>query len=147
MQRLTHNPLYIMLIVTTVGAVGQLLLKSGMSQVHKAPTLTGIVRIMLTEPRVMLGLLLYAFNTILYLRVLQEYPLSVVYPMIAISYVVVTLMAWFLLGEQIPLLRLMGLGAICFGVILLAVSARPTVTPPTDDSTQTALSAPSADTP
>jgi uncharacterized membrane protein len=112
-----------MLIVTTVGAIGQLLLKSGISQAHRSPSLLGIVKIMLTEPRVFFGLVLFALNTILYLRVLQEYPLSVVYPMIAISYVVTTLLAWLFLGEKIPPLRVIGLMTICLGVLLLAASA------------------------
>jgi len=124
MHRLTHNVLGIMLIVTSVGAVGQLLLKIGMEQVaNKTPSLLGILRIMLTEPLVLFGLVLFALNTILYLRVLQQYPLSLVYPMIAFSYVVVTVLAWLFLGERIPPLRILGLLTISAGVLLLAASA------------------------
>ena len=117
-----------MLIVTAVGAVGQLLLKVGMGQVaNKAPSLAGILKIMVTEPLVLFGLILYALNTILYLRVLQQYPLSLVYPMIAFSYVVVTVLAWLLLGEQVPMLRIIGLLTISIGVLLLAVSGEGSV--------------------
>jgi drug/metabolite transporter (DMT)-like permease len=116
-----------MLIVTTVGAVGQILLKIGMSQADKHPTLLGIVKIMLSEPRVFCGLILFALNTILYLRVLQNYPLSLVYPMIAFSYVVVTFLSWLMLGEQIPPLRILGLLVIICGVLLLALSNRTSV--------------------
>jgi uncharacterized membrane protein len=122
LHRLAHSPLYLMLIVTTVGAIGQLLLKTGMSGIEGKPSLVGIVRIMLTEPRVLFGLILFALNTILYLRVLQQYPLSLVYPMIAFSYVVVSLLSWMLLGERIPLLRVLGLLTIVAGVLLMALS-------------------------
>lgn len=125
MHRLTHNILGIMLIVTTVGALGQILLKIGMSQAQdKTPTLIGIVKIMVTNPIVMCGLILFALNTILYLRVLQQHPLSLVYPMIAFSYVVVTFLAWGFLGERIPALRLVGLATIALGVLLMAASAK-----------------------
>ncbi|MBW3623325.1 MAG: hypothetical protein KY468_07940, partial [Armatimonadetes bacterium] len=120
MHRLTHSVLGIMLIVTTVGALGQILLKVGMSRAGKDPTLIGIVKIMLTNPLVFMGLVLFAMNTILYLRVLQQHPLSLVYPMIAFSYVVVTFLAWAFLGERIPLLRLVGLATIVAGVLILA---------------------------
>jgi drug/metabolite transporter (DMT)-like permease len=135
MNRLTHNPLGIMLIVTTVGAVGQILLKIGMSQSVNKPTLLEIAKIMFSEPRVFCGLILFALNTILYLRVLQEYPLSLVYPMIAFSYVVVTFLSWLLLGESIPPLRVLGLMVIIGGVLLLALSNRPSKTTPQNAAT------------
>jgi drug/metabolite transporter (DMT)-like permease len=138
MHRLTHSILGIMLIVTTVGALGQILLKIGMSRADKAPTLIGIVKIMLTNPIVLFGLVLFALNTVLYLRVLQQHPLSLVYPMIAFSYVVVTFLAWAFMGERVPLLRLLGLLTITAGVLLMAASAKAA-------DKKTALTAPSAD--
>jgi uncharacterized membrane protein len=124
MSRVTHNILGIMFIVTAVGSIGQLLLKIGMSQAaDKAPSLMGIVKIMATEPRVLCGLVLFALNTVLYLRVLQQYPLSVVYPMIAFSYVEVSALSWLLLGERISPVRILGLSVIVLGVLILSFGA------------------------
>lgn len=123
MYRLTHSVLGLMLIVTSVGAAGQILLKIGMSQAgNQAPSLLGIVKIMLTQPLVFFGLVLFALNTILYLRVVQQHSISLVYPMLAFSYVMVTLLGRFVLGEAIPPLRVVGLLIIVAGVLLMAVS-------------------------
>ena len=123
-MRLTHSVLGIMLIVTTVGAAGQILLKIGMSQAPiKHPTILQIVKIMLTQPLVMCGLVLFALNTILYLRVVQQHDISLVYPMIAFSYVVVTFLDWLLLGQKIPPLRFLGLAVIILGVLIMAASS------------------------
>jgi drug/metabolite transporter (DMT)-like permease len=44
--------------------------------------------------------------------------------MVALSYVLVTVLAWRLLGEPLPRLRLLGLGVILLGVTLMALSYR-----------------------
>ena len=123
MNRTVTNVLANMLIVATVSGLGQVLLKIGMQSVDKRLSPIGILRVMLTEPRVLFGLILFALNTILYLRMIQKYPLSLVYPMIAFAYVVVVILSRFVLSEQIPPLRIFAVGVIVLGVVLLAMSA------------------------
>lgn len=48
-----------------------------------------------------LGLLVYALATLAWLAVLRELPLRVAYPFVALAFVVVPVLAWAVLGEEL----------------------------------------------
>ncbi|MCA1510367.1 hypothetical protein I6F31_05135 [Bradyrhizobium sp. NBAIM01] len=64
------------------------------------------------------GLACYAFSVLLWLAVLSGNQVSVAYPLLSIGYVVAILLSFLLLGEAIPLARLVGIALICVGVVL-----------------------------
>ena len=128
--------LAILILAICLGSVGQILLKSGVSQLgtHPAPAL--VLRSILTNLRVFGGFSCYAASSLFYLVAISRLPLSYAYPMIALSYVMVTFLAWRLLGEPVPGARVAGLALIMAGVIVMALSYRsPAPSPP--DTTQT----------
>ena len=47
---------------------------------------------------------------------------SIAYPMLSIGYVVNAIAAWYLLGEAVTPMRLVGIGIIVFGVFIVARS-------------------------
>jgi len=73
---------------------------------------------------IMIGLGLYAVSTVFYLNALRTIPLSVAYPMIALSYVIVVLVGKFYLGETLSNVSVMGVCLILTGVVLLGYGAR-----------------------
>jgi uncharacterized membrane protein len=118
------HPLLMVLIAISLAAVAQILFKTGMTgaALSGAPgeqTRT-ILRAVFT-PMVFSGLFLYGVSTLLWLKLLSTQELSYIYPMIAVSYVMVTLLSIIFLKEQVPPLRWLALLVICLGVAMLAI--------------------------
>lgn len=116
---------YLVLAVSILLAVcGQLLMKRGMqifgtfpiSQLHLK-----LIPIFL-NPFILGGLACFGLSSILWLVILSRLPLSLVYPMVSVAYVLVALAAMFLFKENVTLLRWIGIFVICFGVYLISRS-------------------------
>lgn len=104
---------YWALVLAIAGGVcGQLLLKQGAvdavelkAQLFRLPTLA--------------GLSFYGVSAIAYVYALQRVPLSVAFPSVALSYVVIALLGAALWSEPLHAWKLAGIGLICLGVTLL----------------------------
>lgn len=109
-----------------IAAFGQIVLKLGMNKVGISLAKVGLVNFFIkifTTPQVLLGLFLYGVSTLFWLVILSREKLSFVYPMVAFSYVVTVILSIFILKEQVPWLRWLGLGLICVGISLIAKSS------------------------
>jgi undecaprenyl phosphate-alpha-L-ara4N flippase subunit ArnE len=109
------------LVVVSLTSSGQLLLRQGMRAFQ--PDGQGVLAMLgyiLRTPALWLGIGLYGVSTLLWMRVLARYPVSAVYPMVAIGYIFVTLGGIFFLGERVSVQGWIALAVICFGVLLLA---------------------------
>jgi multidrug transporter EmrE-like cation transporter len=98
---------------TILGAAAQLLMKVGMS--HFAPTVASI----LTNVPLIAGYVLYGINTLMLVLALREGELSMLYPIIALTYVWVTLLSYMLLNEPENLYKNLGIATIVIGVAVL----------------------------
>ncbi|HEU4963983.1 MAG TPA: EamA family transporter [Bacilli bacterium] len=76
---------------------------------------------LLTSPGVYIGGMLYVIATGLWLVILNNAKLSVVYPMQSLAYVIGMLAAFFLFQETVPLKNWIGAAIIIVGVWLIAV--------------------------
>jgi len=118
---------FLILISVAFAATGQIILKLGMNKVGQISVgsysqLSEAIIKMLTTPLVPLGLLFYVLAASLWLVVLSRVPLSLAYPMVALGYVIVVFLSWFVLKEVVPPTRWLGLAVICLGVILVGKS-------------------------
>lgn len=119
----------VLLVALLLGAAGQLLLKSSLNA-YKAvhgEELQGVgmlLRAMCT-PGVILGLACYVVSTMLYLTLMWKIDVSLLYPMVALNYVFVTVLAAAFLKEPVPLIRILGLTLIIGGVTVYAVWGQP----------------------
>ena len=103
-----------------LGAVAQLLLKGAIVQWnarHGAPS--GLLRPL---AGVILGLVVYATGTLFWWRAVSRASISYLYPLSACSYALVAFGGRVFFGELISPGRWMGIGVICVGVALLALS-------------------------
>jgi drug/metabolite transporter (DMT)-like permease len=75
----------------------------------------------LGKPSVWVAIAGYAAMFALWINILRRVPLSRAYLITAIVYVPVSFGAWLIFGEQVSLLRAMGIAAIVVGVALTAV--------------------------
>lgn len=113
-----------------VATGGQLLLRAGMERVgyiganRVAKPVTLAVQIA-SEPRVLVGLVLFAISAVMWLVVLSRIPLSLAYPFAGLTYVFVVVFSKFVLNEEVPGIRWLGLALIVSGIILVGRSAPP----------------------
>jgi multidrug transporter EmrE-like cation transporter len=117
------NFVEILILLATVvsGSVGQFFLKSGtakMGAVTASNVLGHIISIVLI-PQLVIGLVFYAAGAILYILLMTRVPLSVLGPAVAVQYVFAVLMGHFLFNEVVPFSRVVGLGFVFCGVILI----------------------------
>ena len=86
-----------------------------------ADIILGGIKLVFT-PLVFGALSLYALGSIFWLFVLSRFELSYAYPFGALSYVLITAASWFIFREDIPAMRLVGIGCIMIGILILARS-------------------------
>ncbi len=112
----------VMLIVSvSLGAAGQLCLKHGVNLLGENVPPLQIIKGIFT-PYVLGGFLCYGLSSLIYLWVLSKLSLSFAYPFVALSFVMVMVASWALLGEALPPLRIAGAALILLGVLTVAAS-------------------------
>ncbi len=118
----------IMLLAVTAGTVGDILLAKGMKQLGDLSTmnLRGIIEVAfraMTEWKIVVGTAMLALFFFLWLAVLSWEDLSVALPMQALNYVLVAVLAKYLLHEDVSPLRWAGIALVCVGVMLITKSS------------------------
>ena len=98
---------------TISGAAAQILAKIGMA--HFAPNLLAIA----TNVPLIAGYALYGLNTLLMVLALRKGELSMLYPIIALTYVWVALLSYTLLQEPPNQFKNCGIALIVIGVAVL----------------------------
>ena len=117
------------LILTGVllNAAAQLLLKAGTNAVGHFEFTAGNVLPMgmklALEPHILGGMLCYAVSLVVWIMGLSRVPVSIAYPMLSIGYVINALAAWQLFGESLNAQKLVGIGFIILGVVLVTRSS------------------------
>jgi len=119
------------LLVVSIGfaIAGQVTLKSAMNNIGRIGT-TEVRAVGTTvsraarEPRLWAGLTLFGISSIFWLIVLSRVPLSVAYPFVGISYVAIVLLSRFVLHENVPLIRWVGVLVVATGIAIIGFSFR-----------------------
>lgn len=122
------NPVSLFCIITGVllNAVAQLLLKAGVRAVGEFDlTVANIVPVgwrIATQLPIIGGLSCYVLSVVVWIVGLSRVDVSLAYPMLSLGYVVNAFAAWYLFGEVMSVQRLVGIGIILLGVVVLARS-------------------------
>ena len=126
MQSKTSLVIIYILVSVLLGAIGQILLKKGMSTMGPITLSLGeLPRILLriiTSPYVVIGLLIYVSGTVFWLSALSRVDLSYAYPFASLSYVVMLAASWLLFHENVTPVRLLGTLVVGLGVFLISRS-------------------------
>lgn len=106
----------------TLSAFAQTSFKVGVERAQTAADAAIAVKAiaMLFSPLVLLGLALYGVGTLLWLFALRQLDLSLAYPFVAMSFVMVAGSGILFLGEPVQPSRLIGLGLIVLGLLVMA---------------------------
>ena len=121
---MTATALAIAITSVLLNAAAQLFLKAGTNVVgtvsfggaDTVQTLMQIARI----PWFWAGFACYGISLFTWIATLSRAPVSVAYPLLSIGYVVNALMAYWLFGESLTLQKIVGIGFIVTGVVLLS---------------------------
>jgi multidrug transporter EmrE-like cation transporter len=103
---------------TILGTVAQLFMKTGMEHFKLEPVA------LLTNLPLIAGYALYGINTVMLVLALREGELSVLYPILALTYIWVTLLSYVRLHEPPNLYKNVGVLAIIAGVIVIGRGGR-----------------------
>ncbi|WP_296700973.1 hypothetical protein [Thiocapsa sp. UBA6158] len=121
-------------MTTTFAAIGcvllsvtaQFLIKAGMSSVAvKAalakPAALHVAGAVMLNPAIIGGFALYTLGAVVWLWVLARWDVSKAYPLEGLGFAL-ALLVGFLIGEQVTLLRTLGVLLICAGVFVISAS-------------------------
>ena len=123
---LTSDRIAMILVNVVICSLGQICLKTGMRAAPKLPPgivhkVVALVTLIFSRPYVFTGFALYGVSALLWLTIIKTVPLSLAYPTIALSYVIVTFLSWALFHETVNWISLTGLFIICCGVATLGI--------------------------
>lgn len=111
--------IWLPLLAAAIAACGQVLLKYAMTQVGPLNFSPSVILRALMQPYLPLALAIYALALFLWLEVLSKTPLSVAYPVLAVTYVLVPLISHFVFNERLVSTQYVGMFLILAGVTLI----------------------------
>jgi drug/metabolite transporter (DMT)-like permease len=100
-------------------SIGQLLFKAGANSLKYEASLVELIIGIVTNVWVVLAIFIYSVATILWVIVLRMAPLSTVYPIMSISFVLVPLLSVVVFKEPISWQIIVSSIFIIFGVVLV----------------------------
>jgi multidrug transporter EmrE-like cation transporter len=116
--------LLLLLLCISLGVIGQLSLKHGMTMIGEieldASRIPSMLMRSLRNPYVLLGYVMYGISSLSWIIVISRVELSFAYPMIAIGYVLVVILSRLIFAEHVTPLRMLGTLVICLGVFIMS---------------------------
>jgi drug/metabolite transporter (DMT)-like permease len=110
-----RRAVWLVVFCTFLVAIAQILMKMGADYTKLHPGLEGIV----TNPVLILGYGLYAVVTVLIVVAFQNGELSVLYPILSLSYFWVAVLSYFKFHDTLNAYKLVGIAVIVCGVAVL----------------------------
>lgn len=107
----------LVLLGTLVGSMGPIYLKKASSSFSVHPIK------LLTNWNLLKGISLYAIATIIFIPALKGGELSVLYPLVAVTYIWVSLLSVWQLGEKMNALKWIGVLLIILGVSFIGMAS------------------------
>ncbi len=109
-----------------LNALAQLLLKAGTNAVGSihltAENWLATGAMVATQWPVLAGLACYVMSVLVWIIGLSRVDVTIAYPMLSLGYVINAVGAWYFLEEAVSIQRLLAIGIITLGVILLVRS-------------------------
>ena len=123
---MTLSTLLFLLAGVMLNAGAQLLLKAGTNSIgvfeFSRENVVPIGWQLVTEPHIIGGLGCYVISVAVWIMALSRVEVSIAYPLLSVGYVVNALAAWYLFGEAVTPMRLIGIGIIILGVCVVTRS-------------------------
>ena len=117
---LERRAIFLIVLFTLIAAIAQPLFKIGANDLAANMTVGGLV----TDVPLIGGLALYGLGSILMIWALRHGELSVLYPLISLSYVWVAILSVVIFHDRMTPLRISGIATIIAGVSILGIAGR-----------------------
>ncbi len=117
----------IALASVSLNALAQIALRKTMLTLGQMPSeLSGYFNLalnLLSNIWFMLGMGCYVISIGLWMVVLGKVEVSLAYPLLSVGYILTAVIGYFFMGENVNLIRIIGLTFICVGIIIISRSA------------------------
>lgn len=117
----------IALASVSLNALAQIALRKTMLTLGQMPSeLSGYFNLalnLLSNIWFMLGMGCYVISIGLWMVVLGKVEVSLAYPLLSVGYILTAVIGYFFMGENVNLIRIIGLTFICVGIIIIPRSA------------------------
>lgn len=121
-----NNALWLLIPAILFSTTGELFFKIGMNRIGGFEFSGNAVRAVLPRivrnPFIWVGFLGFGTGALFWLAVLSRVPLSIAYPILALSYFVVVIEARLFLHERVTWKRMLGVTIIVIGVVIVGLS-------------------------
>lgn len=114
--------LYIIISVL-LNVVGQTLLKAGVNKLGLLSLDFNSILAAVSSMKIWGGLAIYGVSSVFWILALSNKDLSYAYPMLSIGYLVIIMVSWLMLKEDINLIRISGVILISLGLLFVFKSA------------------------
>lgn len=111
--------LWMVVAFTLVAAAAQPLFKSGAARIDEHLTIGRLIGVLVTDYPLIIGLVMYGFGAALMILALRHGELSVLYPVISLSYVWVAILSVLIFHESMNAIKIAGIAIIILGVAIL----------------------------
>jgi drug/metabolite transporter (DMT)-like permease len=119
-----RNALIAIACATFIQVIGQLLIKRGTAELAPNPTLIQTAMGMVTILPLFMGYAMYGLFTVIMVFALRHGELSMLYPIMALSYVWVTIVSIIWLNEPVNAAEMLGVLVIVGGVAVLGLGEK-----------------------
>ncbi len=120
------NALLLLIPAILLSTTGELFFKRGMTEIGQFEfSVSNILPVLLkiaTNPNIWVGGVGFIGGSVFWLFVLSRAPLSLAYPILALSYFVIVVESWLFLGEHLTWQRIAGVAVIYIGVVIVGLS-------------------------
>ncbi|MEK8131065.1 EamA family transporter [Paenibacillus filicis] len=118
------SPYILVFISIILSAIAQIAMKFGTNRIGDFETFSLLEKLCkyFTNFYVIIGFLFYGVSAVIWVVAISKIPLSIAYPMVGFSYVIVVALSVLFLNEQISLIKIIGLLLIISGVITISKS-------------------------
>jgi len=122
----------LMLAVSVLLVFGQVLLKTAIGDVEAAGTseiaLPALFLGLMMRPLFYGSVLSVALGSLIWIYVVRTYELSIAYPLVSLSYVLMLFAGAYFFDEKITLVKVLGIFLISIGIVVLMWGGDPTAT-------------------
>jgi multidrug transporter EmrE-like cation transporter len=120
MNKTIANAVFLLSVFTTIA--GQLLLKKATASQRLSFDASNLVPSLLTlakNPFLLAWVLFAGISAALWIYVLSRFELSLAFPIsTTLSYILILVLSWWLFGEQMSVMRWIGIGLMCAGIFM-----------------------------
>ena len=112
----------IIIFQVCLNTFAQVLLKTGVNKISFSQPILNLSIALSTNIHILSGVSLFVLSLLIWLYLLSKCELSYLYPFGSISYILAALAGWCFFGENVSILRLVGIIIIFLGVCCVAKS-------------------------